>query len=547
MANKKLNKEQLTAVRYGRGPLLIIAGAGTGKTTVITERIKYLILDKQINPAEILALTFTEKASQEMEERIDTVMPYGYTQMWISTFHSFCDRILRSESIHIGLNPSYKLLAEAESILTLRKNLFQFELDYFRPLGNPHKFLQGLLGHFSRLKDEDINPQEYLEYAKRLKTKSQDLEEIKKTLELANAFKKYEDLKAKEDLMDFADLISNTLKLFRIRKNILKQYQNQFKYILVDEFQDTNYAQNELAVLLAGPDERSEGGRLLDRRGQNITVVGDDDQAIYRFRGAAVSNIIQFKRHFKNAKIITLTKNYRSTKEILDSSYKLIQNNNPDRLEVKEKIDKKLISMRNIAGEKIELLYANRVEEEAEVVTQKIKKLATDNKIDYKDIAILVRANDHSQPFVRSLERAQIPYQFLGPGRLFHQEEIKDLIAYLKVLYDFEDSTSLYRVLCMSVFNLEARDISAILNFTRRRNLNLFETLERIDEVFVNDVVKEKINYIVKMIKRHLKSVPKEPAGQILYYFLKDTGLLKKMVSVKSIKDEKISQNRSEE
>jgi len=529
MANLKLNKEQLTAVRYGNGPLLIIAGAGTGKTTVITEKIKYLILEKHINPSEILALTFTEKASREMEERIDTVMPYGYTQMWISTFHSFCDRILRSESIHIGLNPSYKLLTEAGSILTLRKNLFQFELDYFRPLGNPHKFLQGLLQHFSRLKDEDINPQEYLEYAKKLKTKSQDPEEIKKTLELANVFKKYEDLKIKEGLMDFADLISNTLKLFRIRKNILKQYQNQFKYILVDEFQDTNYAQNELAILLAEK--------------QNITVVGDDDQAIYRFRGAAVSNIIQFKKHFKNAKIITLTKNYRSTKEILDKSYKLIQNNNPDRLEVKEKIDKKLISMRSIAGEKIELLYSNRVEEEAELVTQKIKNLTVDKKIDYKDIAILVRANDHSQPFVRALERAQIPYQFLGPGRLFHQEEIKDLIAYLKVLYDFEDSASLYRVLCMPVFNFEARDIAAILNSTRRRNLNLFETLEQIDEVFVNDVVKEKINYIVKMIKRHLKSVPKDTAGQILYYFLKDTGLLKKMISVKSIKDEKISQN----
>src|SRR3990167_1842712 len=176
-------------------------------------------------------------------------------------------------------------------------------------------------------------------------------------------------------MLDFADLISHTLLLLRSRKNILKQYQNQFKYILVDEFQDTNYAQNELAVLLAGPDERNEGGRLLDRRGQNITVVGDDDQAIYRFRGAAVSNIIQFKKHFKNAKIITLTKNYRSTKEILDSSYKLIQNNNPDRLEVKEKIDKKLISMRNIKGDEVELLFGQRVENEADLVSNKIQQL----------------------------------------------------------------------------------------------------------------------------------------------------------------------------
>lgn len=527
----KLNIEQSSAVKHGNGPLLVIAGAGTGKTTVITERIKYLILEKHINPSEILALTFTEKASREMEERVDKAMPYGYTQMWISTFHSFCDRILRAESIHIGLNPSYKLLTEAEAILTLRKNLFQFELDYFRPLGNPHKFLQGLLRHFNRLKDEDINFQEYLEYAKKLKIKkNMDKEEIKKTLELANAYKKYEEIKIKEGLMDFSDLIGNTLKLLRTRKNILKSYQEKFKYILIDEFQDTNFAQNELAILLAG-------------KNQNITAVGDDDQAIYRFRGAAVSNIIQFKKHFKKAKIITLAKNYRSTREILEKSYQLIQNNNPDRLEVREKIDKKLISMRKLDGEKIEFLYEKRVEEEAESVIKKIKELISDKKLNYKDIAILVRANDHSLPFVRALERAHIPYQFLGPGQLFHQEEIKDLIAYLKVLYNFEDSASLYRFLSMPNFNLEPRDIAAILNFARKRNMNLFETLENINQTFLSNEVKEKINYLTKMIKRHLKLVPKETAGQILYYFLKDTGMLKKMISVESARDEKRYQN----
>jgi len=528
--NIVLNKEQSLAVKYGSGPLLIVAGAGTGKTTVITERIKYLILEKNVNPSEILALTFTEKASQEMEERIDKIMPYGYIQMWISTFHSFCDRILRAEAIHIGLNPSYKLLTEAQSILTLKKNLFQFDLDYFRPLGNPYKFLEGLLQHFNRLKDEDISFQEYLEYAEKLKTSNLDREEIKKTEELANAYKKYEEIKIKEGLMDFSDLISNTLKLLRTRENVLKSYQAKFKYILVDEFQDTNFAQNELAILLAG-------------KNQNITVVGDDDQAIYRFRGAAVSNIIQFKKHFKNAKIITLTKNYRSTKEILEKSYKLIQNNNPDRLEVKEKISKKLISMRNIEGEKIKFLYENRVEEEAESVVKEIKNLILNRGLSYKDIAILVRANDHSKAFVRALERARIPYQFLGPGQLFHQEEIKDLIAYLKVLYNFEDSASLYRVLSMPNFNFEARDIAAILNFARKRNIELFEALERIDETFLNDKTKEKIAYIVKMIKRHLKLVPKETAGQILYYFLKDTGMLKKIVSFENIKDERKSQN----
>ena len=159
---KKLNEEQLEAVKYKKGPLLIIAGAGTGKTTVITERIKYLIQKDFAKPSEILALTFTEKASREMEERVDLAMPYGYTQMWISTFHSFCDRILRAEALHIGLDPRYKLMTEAETIQLTRRNLFKFELDYFRPLGNPTKFIGGMIQHFSRLQDEDINPSDYL-------------------------------------------------------------------------------------------------------------------------------------------------------------------------------------------------------------------------------------------------------------------------------------------------------------------------------------------------------------------------------------------------
>lgn len=538
MEDKKiLNKEQLEAVHHEDGPLLIIAGAGTGKTTVITERIKYLVLEKNIPPSQILALTFTDKAAREMEERVDIAMPYGYTQMWIMTFHGFCDRILRSEAVHIGLTSSYKLLTEAESILFLRNNLFKFNLSYFRPLGNPNKFLEGMLQHFSRLKDEDISPSQYLRWAQNQKSKiksQNDKDEIKKNLELANAYSVYEELKTKEGVMDFSDLISNTLKLFRERKNVLKIYQDQFKHVLVDEFQDTNYAQNELSMLLTGEKK-------------NITVVGDDDQAIYRWRGAAISNIIQFKKRFPKAKIITLTKNYRSTEEILDKSYKLIQNNNPDRLEAKEKINKKLISVRNIMGEKVKLLSADRVENEAELVVEKIKKLTMNHKPStnyrYKDVAILVRANDHSQPFVRALERQNIPYQFLGPGQLFHQDEIKDLIAYLKVLYNFQDSVSLYRVLNMPIFGFDSRDVAAILNFGRRINLSLFEALENIEKTFLNDQAKEKINKFTEMIRKHLKRVPKDTGGQILYYFLEDSGLLKKLMEAKTGNDYKKSQN----
>ncbi|HSX40051.1 MAG TPA: UvrD-helicase domain-containing protein, partial [Candidatus Saccharimonadales bacterium] len=503
--DKILNQEQLSAIHHGDGPLLIIAGAGTGKTTVVTERIKYLISQKNIAPSEILALTFTDKAAREMEERVDIAMPYGYTQMWISTFHAFCDRVLRADAFHIGLNPGYKLATESESVFFLRQNIFKLNLEYFRPLGNPTKFLQGLLQHFSRLKDEDVSPEEYLTWAQKQKG---DPQETKKTLELAQAYKTYEELKVKENIMDFSDLTSNTLMLFRQRPNVLAIYQNQFKYMLVDEFQDTNFAQNELAKLLAG-------------KKQNITVVGDDDQAIYRWRGAAVSNMIQFRQFYKNAKIVTLTKNYRSTKQVLEKSYRLIQNNNPDRLEVKENVNKKLTSERKVKGTDAVFLFANRVEDEAEKVVEKIKELTISHKLspiryDYKDIAILLRANDHAQPFVRALERHGIPFQFLGPGRLFHREEIKDLIAYLKVLYNYEDSASMYRVLNMPIFKLEARDVAMLLNLSKKKNLSLFEAMEDFvkpqdeEEFFESNALREKIKTITDMIGRHLKRVSKD-------------------------------------
>ncbi len=531
---KKLNKEQKQAVEHGEGPLLIIAGAGTGKTTVITERIKWLVSSEKAKSSEILALTFTDKAAREMEERVDIAMPYGYTDMWISTFHSFCDRVLRQEALQIGLDPGYKLMAQAETTQFLINNLFKFKLKYFRPLGNPTKFVDGMLQHFSRLKDEDITPEEYLKYARRIKKKAKTKEEkheAAKTLELASAYRTYEELKVKEGVMDFGDLISNTLKLFRTRKNILRQYQNQFKYILVDEFQDTNYAQNELAMLLAG-------------RKANITVTGDDDQSIYRFRGAAVSNIIQFRKNYPKAKIVVLSKNYRSSQLILDHAYHLIQNNNPDRLEVKEKINKKLEAVKKARGKKIEFIHTDRVENEAEAVAKTIKSL-TDGNYDYKDVAILVRANNHADPFVRALARHGLPYQFLGPGQLFRQSEVKDLIAYLKVLYNFEDDIALYRVLSMELFDINARDLAAINNYAKRKNLSFFEACEQAGKLRIAKKTKAKTERFVKMVHRHLKLLPKETAGQILFYFLEDTGMLKNLTDYKTPTEEKQAQNIS--
>lgn len=528
LRNLRLNKEQQDAIKFGDGPLLIIAGAGTGKTTVITERIKYLILSGKAKANEILALTFTEKAAREMEERVDVSMPYGYTQMWIMTFHSFCDRILRREALHIGLDPKYKLMTEAESVQLLRKNLFRLDLNYFRPLGNPTKFISGMLQHFSRLQDEDVFPNDYVSWAKKQVAKTgEEKIEKEKWEELARAYKAYDEIKVGEGLLDFGDLIVKTLKLFRDRPNILLEYQKQFKYILVDEFQDTNFAQNELVKLLTG------------KKG-NITVVGDDDQSIYRFRGAAVSNIVQFRSNFPKTRIIVLTKNYRSTQEILDRSYDLVKFNNPDRLEVVEKIDKKLRSTLKAKGEEIEFIHADRVENEADLVAKKIKNLLSGiggRRLDYKDIAILVRANNHSEPIMRALGRNGIPYQFLGPGRLFRQPEIVDLISYLKVLYNYEDSTAFYRLLSISDFGISGRELIGLGNFARRNNVSLFEAAEKVG----SDKVKE----ITGIINKHFDRIKKDTAGQLLYYFLEETGLLVKLLSPESSEADKKAKNIS--
>lgn len=412
MDAKKLNKEQLEAVEYGDGPVLIIAGAGTGKTTVITERIVNLVKSGKADPSEILALTFTEKATAEMQERVDVAMPYGYTDIWISTFHSFCDRVLREEALTIGFTTDYSLLSLSEAVQLLRTNLFNLKLDYFRPVGNPNKFIGGLLTHFSRLQDENITPRDYKKWllaeAKRSGNSKEEKFEMKKWTELSNAYSSYQELKAKEGYMDFGDLIVKTIELFKKRPNVLSEYQKKFKYILIDEFQDTNYAQNELAMILSG-------------RSANITVVGDDDQSIYRFRGAAISNIMHFRKHFPKSKVIVLNKNYRSYQGILDSAYSLIQFNNPDRLEVSEKVDKKLVSFRKGNAE-IKIFHERTAESEADRVSEEISKLVSLGKYSYRDFAILVRANSHATPFVTSLSYKGIPHQFLGPDKLFEKQ-----------------------------------------------------------------------------------------------------------------------------
>ncbi|MFL5776488.1 MAG: ATP-dependent helicase, partial [Chloroflexota bacterium] len=339
-----LNPEQLRAVTHGDGPLLVVAGAGTGKTQVVTRRIAWLIATRRARPSEILALTFTEKAAAEMQARVDQLVPYGYTDASIGTFHAFGDRIIREYALELGLPTDVRVLTRPEVVIFLREHLFDFELDLYRPLGDPTRFLGALASFFSRLKDEDISPAAYLAHAADLQREATAaagrvaadpeasdadrdaadalVEEARRQAELAQAYGRYQELLASAGFLDFGDQVSFALRLLRESPAARREVQERFRYVLVDEFQDTNPAQAELVALVA-------------ERHRNVTVVGDDDQAIYAFRGAAVGNILEFRERYRGARTVVLTRNYRSLAPVLDTAYRLIRHNDPDRLEVR--------------------------------------------------------------------------------------------------------------------------------------------------------------------------------------------------------------------
>lgn len=447
---------------------LVVAGPGTGKTTFITSEIRKL-LEKGIRPEKILALTFTEKAAEGMLEKLDQAMPLGYEPPWISTFHGFCDRILRQEGLEVGLDPAYKIITEPEAWLLLRRHLYDLPLNYYRPLGNPTRFLTSLLNFFSRVKDEEVEPEDYRRFANELKTKAKNVEEkeeARKQAELAQTYESYQKLLTKESKLDFGDLILWTIKLFRNRSNILHRYREQFQYIFVDEFQDTNIAQFSLIKLLA------------PKVGSNLTVVGDDDQAIYKWRGASVSNILQFKKEYPQAKTTVLRTSYRLTDAIARDTYTLIKNNNPDRLEVKlSGISKKLKTTK--VGTPPSFLYVRSGEEEADLILRQIVEMVNAEGKEFRDFAILARANAHLDPMVAALKRHALPFQIVGNRGLFEQEEVAALLAVLRVINDPEDSISWYKVLNIPAFKLSPSKVLGLLGQARKEGVPLKEVLKK--------------------------------------------------------------------
>jgi len=506
----KLNKEQKQAVTFGEGSVLIVAGAGTGKTTVITNRLAYLIQNKKAKPEEILALTFTNKAAQEMEERVDRLLPYGYIDLWISTFHSFCNRILKENALDIGLSADFKLLDETAAWLLIKQNFDRFKLNYYKPRSTPFKFINALVSHFSRCKDQGIYPEDYLEYSK--KVEGEDEERIK---ELAEAYQSYQKLLLENNSLDFGDLINYCLELFRKRPLILKRYREQFKYILVDEFQDTNWSQYELLKILAVPKN-------------NLFVSSDDDQSIFKFRGASFSNILQFRKDYPEAKEIVLVDNYRSCQNILDSAYKFIQLNNPNRLEYVSKVNKRLLADYKGKGI-IEYLHFNTIEQELDSVINKIIELMNqDKELTFNDFAVLTRINETANAFARTCERNNIPYQFLASKGLYSKPVILDIISYFKLLDNHYESSSVYRVLSIPALKIPHEDIAKITHYSYKKFKSVYETLQELPLVEgLSQKSVNKINNLLDLIKKHTQLSSEKNVSKVLLYFLEDSGYLK--------------------
>jgi DNA helicase-2/ATP-dependent DNA helicase PcrA len=514
-----LNEEQKKAVAHDEGPLLIIAGAGTGKTAVITHRFVNLINEGKAKPEEILTLTFSDKAAQEMEERIDSLLPSGYFDLWVSTFHSFCRRVLVDYGIHIGLPGDFKLLDSSSSWLLVKQNFDKFNLNYYKPLGNPSKFITPLLNHFKDCKEQGIYPEEYLKYSKGANV---DEEEKDRLIEIAEAYSVYQKLLLDNGYLDFGDLINYCLELFDKRKNILDKVRSQFKYILVDEFQDTNWVQYRLIKTLSSPSN-------------NLTVVGDDDQSIYKFRGASYGNIFQFKKDFPESKKIVLINNYRSGQNILDLSHKFIKQNDPNRLESIDSIDKSLISQIKKEGS-IECLKFKTFDFETIGVGKKIKELV-DNGADFKDIAVLTRTNGSAESFVNAFRRMGIPNQFLSSKGLYNKSIVLNILAYFKLLDDYHEPRAVYRVLHLPFLGIAKSEVSNISNYSSRKTQSIYSTLKEIEKVDVSKETISKIKSLVGLIERHSKEALERNVFEVFVSFLQDSGYLKYLNEEKDLEE----------
>lgn len=440
---KGLNPEQKKAVKTTEGPLLIMAGAGSGKTRVLTHRIAYLMVEKQVHPQNILAITFTNKAAKEMKERIYKMMGGAADDLWISTFHSMCVRILRRDIDRIGFNRNFSILDPTDQLTVIKNVLKEKNID-------PKKFdPRGILAAISSAKNELRSPEKYE------KTASNYYEQI-----VSDVYSEYQKVLHKNHALDFDDLIMTTIQLFERVPEVLEYYQRKFQYIHVDEYQDTNRAQYVLVNLLAS-------------RFKNLCVVGDSDQSIYRWRGADIKNILYFEKDYPDATVIMLEQNYRSTKTILKAANEVIKNN--------ENRKPKNLWTENEEGSKIYYYQADTERTEAQFVAGKMKELVESGKRKYSDFAILYRTNAQSRVMEEVLLMSNINYTIVGGIKFYDRKEIKDILSYLRLIANPNDDISFERVINVPKRGIGAGSLEKIADFARIHDLSLFEALRSTD------------------------------------------------------------------
>jgi DNA helicase-2/ATP-dependent DNA helicase PcrA len=507
---KDLTPSQRQAVIHKDGPCLVIAGAGTGKTTVISERIAYLIREGGVPAEAITALTFTDKAAQEMEERVDTLLPYGMTGTTISTFHSFCGDILKRHAFLIGVDPASKLLTPADEISFLRLHLADLSTRVYRPSKNPVEFLRMLVSFISKVRDENLSPQQVLDHAEEKVAHSGNAgerEEAEKLRELATIYSEVETLYKDHSVLAYGDLLYYAAQILREHPSAQALESKRCKYLLIDEFQDTNSIQNEIARLLAAP-------------ANNIMAVGDDDQAIYSFRGANLANILNFSTTYPGTTVIALIDNFRSNQEILDAAYRLIQFNNPERLETKENIDKRLVSHMDPVTDAVQHLHFERGIFEYQAIAQEIARLLDSDDYQPENIAILVRSRTHIHGIQNALENLGIPFQFAGDTQFFHQPAVRIALGHLRFLADCHDDLNLFYTLSQPPFSVDEQILQTHLNAARYANSSLYSQL---GASRMEDLPPELVSTLEYLGKRFAKGSVQLPS-QALLDFLHSSG-----------------------
>ena len=459
-----LNKEQKEAVCQTEGPVLLLAGAGSGKTRTLTHRIAYLIDEMGVNPWNILAITFTNKAAEEMRERVDRIVGFGADQIWVSTFHSACVRILRRHIDNLGYDNNFTIYDTDDQKTVMKGVCKRLNIDT-----KTYKE-RNLLASISSAKDDLIDVREY-----EVKAVGDFYKQI-----VAKTYREYQETLKKSNALDFDDIIVKTVELLKNCPEVLNYYQERFKYIMVDEYQDTNMAQFELI-------------RLLADKYRNLCVVGDDDQSIYKFRGANIRNILDFELHYPEATVIKLEQNYRSTQNILDAANAVIRNN------VGRK-DKALWTDRG-AGSRLHLRQFETAYEEAEYVADDIRKKVREGEQEYRDCAVLFRTNAQARLLEERMVVEGIPYSVVGGVNFYARAEIKDILAYLKTIDNARDEVALRRIINVPKRSIGAASVEKLADYAQVRDLSLYDAMCMADDVPGLGKAASKINGFVNMIQ----------------------------------------------